>query len=82
MKKLIFISTLLFGILTSFGQVQAKKKDIDKDANVLMDSLSKVHHVRVLSIMVVTQNDVRTTSIAFAKNKELVYKVIKTEYIK
>ena len=82
MKKLIFISTFLIGTLTSFGQVKAKKKDIDKDANVLMDSLSKVYKVKVQSYSVKTNNGIIQTSIAYVEDKKLVYKVIKTEYVK
>ena len=82
MKKIFLLATLLIGTLTSFAQNKTKPKDIDKDANVLLDSLSKVYHVRVNSIMVETYNGVNTTSISYVKNKELVYKVIKTESIK
>lgn len=82
MKKIFLLATLLIGTLTSFAQNKTKTKDIDKDANVLLDSLSKVYHVRVNSIMVETYNGVNTTSISYVKNKELVYKVIKTESIK
>lgn len=82
MKKYIFISTFLIGTLTSFGQVKAKKKDIDKDSNVVMDSLSKVYKVKVQSYMVETYNGILQTSISYVKDKKLVYKVIKTEYVK
>ena len=84
MKKIFLLAALLIGTLTSFAQnkTKTKTKDIDKDANVLLDSLSKVYHVRVNSIMVETYNGVNITSISYVKNKELVYKVIKTESIK
>jgi len=82
MKKIFLLAALLIGTLTSFAQNKTKTKDIDKDANVLLDSLSKVYHVRVNSIMVETYNGVNITSISYVKNKELVYKVIKTESIK
>lgn len=82
MKKIIFISTFLIGTLTSFGQVKAKKKDIDKESNVVMDSLSKVYKVKVQSYMVETYNGIIQTSISYVEDKKLVYKVIKTEYVK
>ena len=82
MKKYIFISTFLIGTLISFGQVKAKEKDIDKESNVVIDSLSKVYKVKVQSYMVETYNGIIQTSISYVKDKKLVYKVIKTEYVK
>ena len=82
MKKLIFFSTFLIGTLTSFGQVKAKEKDIDKESNVVIDSLSKVYKVKVQSYMVKTYNGIKQTSISYVEDKKLVYIVIKTEYIK
>jgi hypothetical protein len=82
MKKLFFISTLLIGTLTSFGQVKPKKKDIDKESNVVIDSLSKVYKVKVQSYMVETYNGIKQTSISYVKDEKLVYIVIKTEYVK
>jgi hypothetical protein len=79
MKKLIFISTFLIGTLTSFGQVKPKKKDIDKDANVLMDSLSKVYKKKVFSIMKITENDNIKTYIAYAKDNKLTYELISSK---
>jgi hypothetical protein len=79
MKKLIFISTFLIGTLTSFGQVKAKKKDIDKDANVLMDSLSKVYNKKVFSLMKITENDTIKTYIAYAKDNKLTYELISSK---
>ena len=79
MKKLIFISAFLIGTLTSFGQVKPKKKDIDKDANVLMDSLSKVYKKKVLSIMKITENDTLKTYIAYAKENQLTYELISSK---
>jgi hypothetical protein len=81
MKKLVVLSVLFFGIF-SFGQTPPKKnpqKDIDKEANRVIDSLSKVYKVKVCSIKKERLNGVVTTSIGYAKNGELVYKVIKTE---
>jgi uncharacterized protein YxeA len=76
MKKILVTVLLLIGVLT-FAQTKPKTKDIDKDANVLLDSLSRVYKVRVNSIFVETYKGETTTSISYVKNKELVYKVIK-----
>ena len=75
MKKLFLLSLLLVGTL-SFSQTKPKQKDIDKEANVLLDSLSKVYKVKVQSIMEETYNGVTTTSISYVKDKKLVYKII------
>jgi hypothetical protein len=75
MKKLFLLSLLLVGTL-SFSQTKPKTKDIDKEANVLLDSLSKVYKVKVQSIMEETYNGVTTTSISYVKDKKLVYKII------
>jgi hypothetical protein len=75
MKKLFLLSVLLVGTL-SFSQTKPKEKDIDKEANVLLDSLSKVYKVKVQSVMEETYNGVTTTSISYVKDKKLVYKVI------
>jgi hypothetical protein len=75
MKKLFLLSLLLVGTLT-FSQTKPKEKDIDKESNVLLDSLSKVYKVKVQSIMEETYNGVTTTSISYVKDKKLVYKVI------
>ena len=74
MKNLFITLLLLVGTL-SFSQ--NKTKDIDKDANVLLDSLSKVYKVRVNSIFIESYNGETITSISYVKNRELIYKVIK-----
>jgi hypothetical protein len=81
MKKTITLSIFLIGLF-SFGQTPPKKKpqkDIDKEADRVIDSLSKVYKVKIYSIKKERLNGVVTTSIAYGKNGELVYKVIKTE---
>ena len=75
MKKLFLLSLLLVGTLT-FGQTKPKEKDIDKESNVLLDSLSKVYKVKVQSIMEETYNGVTTTYISYVKDKKFVYKII------
>ena len=82
MKKLFLLSLFLIGTLTSFGQVKPKKKDIDKDANVLMDSLSKVYNKKVFSLMKITENDTIKTYIAFAKENQLTYELISAKRVK
>ena len=75
MKKLFLLSLLLVGTLT-FSQTKPKEKDIDKESNVLLDSLSKVYKVKVQSIMEESYNGVTTTSISYVKDKKLVYRII------
>ena len=62
--------------MDKLNQKKNKKKDIDKEVNVSLDSLSKVYKVKVCSIFIESYNGVTTTSIGYVKNKELVYKVI------
>jgi hypothetical protein len=82
MKKLFLLFVLLLGTL-SFGQTKPKTIDIDKEANVYLDSLSKAHKVKICSIKEVRLNGVITTSIGYAdKNGDLVYKIIKVEKVK
>lgn len=75
MKKLFLLSVLLIGTVT-FGQTKPKTKDIDRESNVLLDSLSKVYKVKVQSIMEESYNGVITTSISYVKDKKLVYRII------
>ena len=76
MKKLLLLIFLMVSLL-SFSQTKPKTKDIDKDANVLLDSLSKVYKLRVNSIFIESYNGETITSISYVKNRELIYKVIK-----
>ncbi len=84
MKNLTCIFFMLISIVT-FSQEKKetqKIKDIDKEANRVIDSLSKVYKVKIYSIKKERLNGVVTTSICYGKNGELVYKVIKTEKVK
>ncbi len=84
MKQLTCILIMSFSIAT-FSQekkVISKSKDIDQEANRVIDSLSKVYKVKVVSYLKETLNGVATTSIGYYSKKELVYKVIKTEKVK
>jgi hypothetical protein len=84
MRKLTYIFIMFFSIVT-FSQEKKttpKTKDIDKEANRVLDSLSKVYKVKICSIKKERLNGIVTTSIGYSKNGELVYKVIKTEKAK
>ncbi len=67
------------GSLSSFSQDKPKIKNIDRSINVLLDSLSKVYHVKVNSVIVDDYTNLRMTSITYIKNGELIHKIIKTE---
>jgi len=78
MKKLFVLLILLVGAL-SFSQTKPKTKDIDRDINVLLDSLSKVYKVKVGGVVVDEYPNLRITSITYYENGKLTRKVIKTE---
>jgi hypothetical protein len=80
MKKIIITLLLLISVL-SFSQNNPKTKDIDRDINVLLDSLSKVYKVKVGSVIVDDYPNLRVTSITYYQNDELIYRIIKTEKI-
>jgi hypothetical protein len=80
MKKLFLLSLLLVGTL-SFGQTKPKIKDIDRDINVLLDSLSKVYKKKVFSIMKITKNDTIKTYISYEKDNKLTYELISSKRI-
>ncbi len=84
MKKIILFS-LLFVTVVTFGQTKLKakpQKDIDNEANISLDSLSKVYKVKVVSCLKESLNGEIITSIGYYSKKEFVYKVIKTEKVK
>lgn len=78
MNKL-FIYLLFLIALNSFAQDNPNTKNIDKDINVRLDSLSKIYYVKVGSIIVYDYVDQKITSITYVKNGELIHKIIKTE---
>lgn len=84
MKQLtcILIMSFSIAIFSQEKKVIPKSKDIDQEANRVIDSLSKVYKVKVVSYLKETLNGVATTSIGYYSKKELVYKVIKTEKVK
>ena len=85
MKKLFLLSLLLIGTLTSVAQDKSKSKpkikDIDRDINVLLDSLSKVYKKKVFSIMKITKNDTIKTYISYEKDNKLTYELISSKRI-
>ena len=64
MKKLLITFLLFIGTLT-FGQTKIKTKDIDKNINVVLDSLSKVYKVKVIGSYKITHNDVYVEGIVY-----------------
>ena len=80
MKKLFLLLLLLVGTL-SFGQTKPKIKDIDRDINVLLDSLSKVYKKKVFSIMKISKNDTIKTYISYEKDNKLTYELISSKRI-
>lgn len=80
MKNLFIFSALLVSIV-SFSQSNQKETgcDSEKDINVRLDSLSKVYHVNVVNYTEKSNNGIRTISIGYIKNGELVDKIIKTD---
>ena len=84
MKKLLLL-LFLIGTLTSVAQVKSKsepkEKDIDRDINVLLDSLSKVYKKKVFSIMKITENDTIKTYISYEKDNKLTYELISSKRI-
>lgn len=84
MKKIVLLSLLLIPIVT-FGQTKLKanpQKDIDNEANIALDSISKVYKVKVVSYLKERFNGEITISIGYYNDKGLVYKVVKTEKVK
>jgi|LauGreStaDraftv2_3_1035109.scaffolds.fasta_scaffold233937_2 hypothetical protein len=83
MKKLFLLSLLLVGTLSSVAQDKSKPKikDIDRDINVLLDSLSKVYKKKVFSIMKITKNDTIKTYISYEKDNKLTYELISSKRI-
>ena len=84
MKKLLLL-LFIIGTLTSVAQVKSKsepkEKDIDRDINVLLDSLSKVYKKKVFSIMKITENDTIKTYISYEKDNKLTYELISSKRI-
>ena len=77
MKNLFLLFVLFIGTLTTVAQ--SHTKNIDKDVNDLLKSMSKVYHQKVTSVTVIECAGVRTTKITYNKNDEQIEKVIKVE---
>ena len=52
MKNLFVLLLLIIGALSSSAQDNPKTKNIDRNINVLLDSLSKVYRVKVGAVIV------------------------------
>ena len=59
MKKIALLTIFFIGGLTLFAEVTPSKKYTDKDVNFLLDSLSKVYHVKVTSIVEESSNVIK-----------------------
>ena len=75
--KTLFITSLVLLSVSLFSQT--KIKDIDKDVNSKLDSLSKVYNLKVTGCTVMTRSGVRTTYIEYVKNHKTIKKTIKVE---
>jgi hypothetical protein len=79
MKKLFVLFLLLFSVV-SFSQQKKKtpkSKDLDKEVNISLDSLSKVYKKEVVFYSVLQRNGRKKISITYYdKNKNLVHETI------
>ena len=79
MKKLFVLSLLLFSV-ASFSQKNKKtpkSKDLDKEVNISLDSLSKLYKKEVVSYFIIQRNGRKKISITYYdKNKNLVHETI------
>ena len=70
---------LLIGILTTVAKSHPKLKNIDKDFNISLDSLSSRYQLKVGLVTVSIYSDLRITQITYVNKKgKLIYKTIKT----
>jgi hypothetical protein len=84
MKKLFVISFLLVSVL-SFSQEKKKtykSKDLDKEVNLSLDSLSKIYKKHVFAVKVIIKNDTLKRYITYDKNNELYDELIEVKPIK
>jgi hypothetical protein len=84
MKKLFVISLLLISVF-SFSQEKKKKyesKDLDREINLSLDSLSKIYKKNVFAVKVIIKNDTLKKYITYNKNNELYDELIEVKPIK
>ncbi len=84
MKKLFVLSLLLFSI-TSFSQQKkktSKPKDLDKEVNLSLDSLSKRYKKDVLVVKTFIKNDTLKRYIGYIKNDELYHELIEVKCVR
>lgn len=71
---------VVFTTTISLGQtkkkVETKPKNIDRDANFKLDSLSKVYKMKIYSYGTVTEDGVTRHFVTYIEGKELKKKII------
>jgi len=78
MKKLLVV---LFLLLSCVSFSQEKKRTLDEEINIKLDSLSKVYNKKVVAFGYVSYRGVKKTHIRYVENGKAVTKIIKTEII-
>jgi hypothetical protein len=84
MKKLFVLLLSLISVLT-FSQEKKKtpkSKDLDKEVNLSLDSLSKVYNKKVLVVKTFVENDTLKRYIGYIKNDELFHELIEVKRVK
>lgn len=84
MKKLFVLLLSLISVLT-FSQEKkktSKSKDLDKEVNLSLDSLSKVYNKKVLVVKTFVENDTLKRYIGYIKNDELFHELIEVKRVK
>jgi hypothetical protein len=80
MKKVICLFIVLFTTTICLGQtkkkVATKPKDIDRDANYKLDSLSKVYKMRIYSYGTIREDGVTRHFVTYIEGNELKEKII------
>lgn len=80
MKKVICLLMVVFTTTICLGQtkkkVVAKQKDIDRDANFKIDSLSKVYKMKIYSYGTITEDGVTRHFVTYIEGNELKEKLI------
>jgi hypothetical protein len=83
MKKLLLL-ILLMGSLSSFSQVKKKTpkpKNLDKEVNLSLDSLSKIYKKNVLVVKTFIINDTLKRYIGYIKDDKLYHELIEVKRI-
>jgi hypothetical protein len=83
MKKLLLLIFLMVSLL-SFSQVKKKTpkpKNLDKEVNLSLDSLSKIYKKNVLVLKTFIINDTLKRYIGYIKNDKLHHELIEVKRI-